>query len=90
MIGIDSRYQLVDGTTTTQPQYSIWFHNSGWSVENHGVEPDIKVEYPPQAYAQGIDPQLEFAVQHMLELLQQSPVKSPDFTNRPQKPLPIF
>ncbi len=36
VIGIDSRYQLVDGTTTTQPQYSIWFHKAGWNVENQG------------------------------------------------------
>ena len=50
VIGIDSRYQLVDGTTTTQPQYSIWFHKAGWNVENQGVTPDEEIEDAPHDY----------------------------------------
>lgn len=75
VIGIDGRYQLVDGTITTQPQYSIWFHNAGWSIENYGVEPDIEVEYPPQAYNKEKDPQLERAIKEVLYLLEQYPVR---------------
>lgn len=47
VIGIDHRYHLVDGTVTTQPQYSAWFHDAAWSVENYGVTPDIEVDFPP-------------------------------------------
>ncbi|MGK5091779.1 S41 family peptidase [Deltaproteobacteria bacterium TL4] len=71
VVGIDSRYQLVDSTTTTQPQYAIWFHNAGWSVENLGVEPDLEAEYAPQDYAKGKDPQLEVAIEEILRLLKQ-------------------
>ncbi len=74
VIGIDSRYHLVDDTTTTQPQYSAWFHDAGWSLENHGVDPDIEVEFPPQAYAKYQDPQLEQGIQEMLILLEKEPL----------------
>ena len=53
VIGIDGRYQLVDGTTVTQPRYSFWFRDAGWGVENYGVDPDIEVPHPPQAWASG-------------------------------------
>ncbi|MFD2350118.1 S41 family peptidase [Nonomuraea ferruginea] len=48
VIGIDSRYSLVDGTVVTQPRYSFWLEGHGWGVENHGVDPDIEVVMTPQ------------------------------------------
>ena len=88
VIGIDSRYQLVDGTTTTQPQYSIWFHHAGWSVENYGVDPDIEVEDTPQSYQQGRDLQLERAVEVMLKRLKDEPITPMQFDTPPRRPLP--
>jgi tricorn protease len=84
VIGIDSRYQLVDGTTTTQPQYSIWFHKVGWNVENHGVTPDEEIEDAPQDYAAGRDAQLERSIQRMQQLLQEQPIEPVSFKARPQ------
>jgi tricorn protease len=88
VIGIDSRYQLVDGTTTTQPQYSIWFHHAGWSVENYGVDPDIEVEDSPQSYQEGRDLQLERAVEVMLKRLEDEPITPIRFDQPPRRPLP--
>ncbi len=88
VIGIDSRYSLVDGTTTTQPQYSIWFHHLGWSVENYGVDPDLVVEDPPHAYALQQDPQLDQAITEMGRLLEETPLPSRTFGPIPQRPLP--
>ncbi len=88
VIGIDSRYQLVDGTTTTQPQYSIWFHHAGWSVENYGVDPDIEVEDSPQSYQEGRDLQLECAVEVMLKRLEDEPITPMRFDQPPRRPLP--
>ncbi|WP_246149459.1 S41 family peptidase, partial [Nonomuraea turkmeniaca] len=48
VIGIDSRYHLVDGTRVTQPRYSFWLDGPGWGVENYGVDPDIEVVITPQ------------------------------------------
>jgi tricorn protease len=80
VVGIDGRYQLVDGTTTTQPQYSIWFHHAGWSVENYGVDPDLVVEDPPQSYSNGMDYQLKQAVEVIQKIIEEDPLpKIQDF-----------
>jgi tricorn protease len=42
-------------------------------VENHGVPPDIEVELDPQAVRQGHDPQLEKAVEVVMDLLKKNP-----------------
>ena len=47
VIGIDSRYRLVDGTGVTQPRYAYWFDDEGWEVENRGVEPPLP-DLPPR------------------------------------------
>jgi tricorn protease len=74
VVGIDGRYHLVDGTTTTQPQYSIWFHHAGWSVENYGVDPDLVVEDSPQSYSNGIDHQLKRAVDVIEQIREKDPL----------------
>ncbi len=44
VIGIDPYHHLVDGTLTTQPEFSFWFVDVGWGVENHGTDPDYDVD----------------------------------------------
>lgn len=92
VIGIDGRYTLVDGTSVTQPRYAFWFTRAGWDVENHGVDPDVEVPVPPQEWAAGRDPQLDAAVQLVLEALESQPVSTPpDVATRPSRvppPLP--
>lgn len=70
VIGIFPRNPLLDGSTTTQPEYSFWFHDVGWSVENHGVDPDIEVDITPQDYKKGQDPQLERGIQEVMALVE--------------------
>ncbi|MGW0733841.1 S41 family peptidase [Streptomyces sp. NPDC002851] len=77
VVGIDSRYRLVDGTLVTQPKYAIWLEGYGWDVENHGVDPDVEVVTTPQDYAQGRDPQLDEAVRMALAVLAENPAKVP-------------
>jgi tricorn protease len=88
VIGISPRHGLVDRSIVTQPEYSFWFKDVGWGVENYGTDPDIEVEITPQDWAQGKDPQLEKAIQVILEQLEQNPVRLPDFGDRPHLPLP--
>lgn len=73
VIGIDGRYDLVDGTGVTQPKYASWFEGEDWAIENYGVEPDIEVPFPPNAWVGGQDPQLERGVAEALALLEQKP-----------------
>jgi tricorn protease len=92
VVGIDQRYHLVDGTSVTQPRYAFWFEALGWGVENHGVDPDVEVAFPPEAWAAGRDPQLEVALDLVTELSEQRPAARPPATStRPSRrppPLP--
>lgn len=88
VIGIHPRHALVDQGRVTQPEYSFWFKDVGWNVENYGTDPDIEVDIAPQDWAQGKDPQLEQAISLILGQLEQNPVVLPDFSKRPYLPLP--
>jgi tricorn protease len=76
VIGIDSRYSLVDGTLVTQPKYAFWLEGYEWGVENHGVDPDVEVVMTPQDHAAGRDPQLDEAVRMALAVLSENPAKT--------------
>jgi tricorn protease len=91
VIGIDSRYRLVDGTGVTQPRYATWFDDLGWEVENHGVDPDVEVVIRPQDWVAGTDPQLERAVAMALAELAETPAASPpDTATRPSRARPAL
>ena len=78
----------MDGTITTQPEFSFWFEDVGWQVENYGTDPDIEVDIMPQDYVAGNDTQLERAVQEALRLLAERPPLPPDLGRRPSRALP--
>ena len=91
VIGIWPRHMLADGTLTTQPEYSFAFDDVGWRVENYGTDPDIEVEYRPQDYAKGVDPQLDRAISRVLEEMAAHPPHTPNPSDRPRlgrPPLP--
>jgi tricorn protease len=73
---------LMDGGGHTAPDAAIYGLNGEWEVENAGVGPDIEVEFDPAAWRQGRDPQLERAVEYLMEELKKNP--------RPQYKLPPF
>lgn len=88
VIGIWPRHSLVDGTVTTQPEFSFWFSDVGWGVENYGTDPDIEVENRPQDYARGVDPQLDRGLQEIQRMLEENPPQVPEFKDRPSLALP--
>lgn len=88
VVGIAPKQSFVDGGQTTQPEYSFWFVDVGWSVENYGTEPDIEVEYRPQDYLAGRDPQLDRAIKEVTRLLKRKRPRVPDFGERPLRTLP--
>ena len=83
VIGMWTRHGLVDGGGTSQPEFSFWFHDVGWSVENYGVDPDIEVEITPQDYENGVDPQLDRGIAEVLAIIKASPPPKPFSTERP-------
>jgi tricorn protease len=87
VIGIWPRHTLVDGGVTTQPEFSFWFKDVGWSVENYGVDPDIEVEFPPQDHVAGRDPQLERGIAELMKIVESHKGK-PEFGPRPSRAFP--
>ena len=77
VVGIDGRFDLVDGTSITQPRYAFWLRDKGWDVENYGVQPDIEVVHTPADYFAEKDPQLDRAIEEALTRLEQSPAATP-------------
>lgn len=83
VVGIWPRNTLVDGTMTTQPEFSYWFQGMGWRVENYGVDPDIVIDILPQDWAVDKDPQLDLAIEEGLKAIEARPGLKPDLSNRP-------
>ena len=91
VIGIYPRHALVDGTTVTQPEFSFWFSDVGWAVENYGTDPDIDVDNAPQDYVAGRDRQLETALAIALKRIDEVRPSRPTLKDRPRltpPPLP--
>ncbi len=91
VIGITPRHALVDNTITTQPEYAFCFDDVGWGVENYGTDPDIDLDFTPQDYAAGRDPQLTRGIEEAQRLLELHPAHTPQPPPRPwlaRAPLP--
>ena len=84
LVGIYDYPQLVDGGSVTAPRLAFWNPDGTWDVENKGVAPDIEVELDPKALREGHDPQLEKAVEWLLDSLKKNPLpkhQRPAFPN---------
>ncbi|MEX0874434.1 MAG: S41 family peptidase [Actinomycetota bacterium] len=88
VVGINMRHVLVDNGITTQPEYSFWFTDVGWGVENYGTDPTHDVDISPQDHAAGRDPQMDTALRLMREALRKHRPLEPDMTKRPRLALP--
>jgi tricorn protease len=77
LVGIGGYPSLIDGGMVTAPRMALWFPSGDWEVENNGVAPDVEVDYDPKEVRAGKDPQLEKAVQLVLEEMKKNPLKKP-------------
>ena len=69
----------------TAPNLAFWTAKEGFGVENVGVPPDVDVEITPKDFIAGKDPQLEKAIEIVLEELKKNPPKKeqqPPFPHR--------
>jgi tricorn protease len=83
LVGIGGYPTLMDGGSVTAPHFAFWTPEGRWEVENRGVPPDIEVEMDPKLWRQGRDPQLERAVQLVMDELTRNP---PNRAKRPPYP----
>jgi tricorn protease len=75
LVGISGNPGLIDGGQTWAPTFAFYETDGTWGVEGHGVDPDIEVMDDPALMVDGGDPQLDKAIEHMLQELQSNPYK---------------
>lgn len=85
IIGITNRGMLLDGGTVNVPEFGNTEPGPQWTIEGHGVDPDIVVENDVQSELQGRDPQLEKGVEVLLEQIRQNPRPRPQAPPAPVK-----
>ena len=73
LVGIGGYPQLLDGGSITAPRTALYGLHGEFEVENKGIPPDIEVEDDPKTVAAGHDPQLERAVQIVMDELHKNP-----------------
>ena len=75
--GIRGYWRMMDGGYITIPESALYTTDRQWSVENHGVDPDIEIEDMPADLLAGHDAQLETAVDLMLKAIAGRPAGLP-------------
>ncbi|NLU70014.1 S41 family peptidase [Streptomyces sp. HNM0574] len=89
VVGMTGRHRLIDGTVITVPMNAAWFDAYGWSVENHGVSPDIEAIRTPVDWAEGRNAVLHTAISTALDLLERHPAaEPPDYSDVPDRRRP--
>ena len=83
LVGIGGYPQLIDGGSVTAPHFAFYTPEGKWDIENHGVAPDIEIEFDPKAWREGRDIQLERAISLLMDELKKNPPKP---TQRPAYP----
>jgi len=83
LVGISGVPGLIDGGYTSVPNFGFYEKDGTWGIEGHGVDPDIEVVDDPTELARGNDPQLDAAIQEMLDEIGRNGYHAP---KRPASP----
>lgn len=83
LVGISGVPPLIDGGYTAVPNFGFYRTDGSWGIEGHGVDPDIMVVDNPTDLAQGVDPQIDAAVEYLLDAVEREGYERPE---RPQEP----
>jgi tricorn protease len=77
LVGLSGNPGLIDGGYVSVPTFGFYKLNGTWAVEGYGVAPDIEVIDDPGLLAQGRDPQLDAAIDYLLDQLKKNPPSEP-------------
>jgi tricorn protease len=78
LIGLSGTPSLVDGGVSRVPTFRMYSTDGVWFAEGYGVAPDIEVLDDPTVMAKGGDPQLDRAIQEVMQMLKEHPLAIPD------------
>ncbi|HOK37405.1 MAG TPA: PDZ domain-containing protein [Bacteroidales bacterium] len=84
VIGIRGSLPFVDGGQLFKPEFAH-FDETGWIIEGHGVDPDFEVQNDPHREFNGIDDQLDKAIEIILQELEKFEKKLPPIPQFPDK-----
>lgn len=85
LIGPATGHSVIDGGGHTVPNGRLMYKDGRWFDEGHGVEPTHRVLADPTKLASGADPQIDKAVELILEELEKHPpekITRPPFQKR--------
>ncbi|OGL46384.1 MAG: hypothetical protein A2161_03040 [Candidatus Schekmanbacteria bacterium RBG_13_48_7] len=85
VIGIRGDKNFMDKGLMTQPEFAWWEMEHGWNVENVGIIPDYIVDNLPLDIEEGNDPQLDKAVELIMDMLAKQPMEIPEPPPFPDK-----
>jgi tricorn protease len=83
LVGMNRNIPLMDGGYCTVPTIGFIDLDGEYAVENIGVPPDIEVENRPDLVVEGRDPQLEKAIEYLIDKIREDP---PTFPRKPRDP----
>ncbi len=83
LVGVLGYPEFIDGGSVTAPNVAFW-NEDGFRIENEGITPDIEIEQWPKEVIAGRDPQLEKAIEVVMEQLKSNP---PVYPERPDYPV---
>ncbi len=84
LVGISRGIGLMDGGSVTFPEFGLFDTNGNWDVENYGVDPTIPLDNLPHLEMAGKDPQLEKAVEVLLNKIATEPIEVPSIRGFPR------
>jgi tricorn protease len=84
VVGITSHGPLIDGGSVNVPEFGFADIGGNYVIEGEGVSPDIEVDNDPASVIAGRDPQLERAIEEVMNRIEANP---PSFPDRPEAPI---
>jgi tricorn protease len=85
LVGILNQQLTIDNGTVEQSNNAFYGSEGTWLIENHGADPDYLVDNDPASVMAGRDPQLEKAIEVILERIKANPFKFPETPAYPKK-----
>jgi tricorn protease len=85
LVGLSGNPPLIDGAYASVPRFAFYNVDGTWGIEGHGVDPDIEVIADPALMVDGGDPQLDAAIDLMLDEIARNPyvpTPKPVYPNR--------
>ncbi len=78
LVGLSGNPGLIDGSYASVPIFAFYDKDGTWGIEGYGVDPDIEVIDDPALMVDGGDPQLDAAIDLMLDELIRNPYRAPE------------